>query len=151
MASIKINTNITQVTADIRSRIEKLKDAEYLLRPVCFDLIDLMTKRIHIDGKASDDGPIGTYNNSYLKLRQKKFQRTSDTKIIVSLTRQLENDWSVIATPTGYAIGFLNSFNLQKARWVEEIKGKTIFSLTGSETQYAIDLINDLTNKALND
>lgn len=151
MASLKINTNLASVTADIRQRIDKLKDAEYLLRPVCFDLIDLMTKRIHIDGKAADNTPIGKYNPVYLKLRQSKYQRSSENKVIVSLTRQLENDWSVIATPKGYAIGFLNSFNLQKARWVEETKGKNIFSLTTDEQQYAVDLINDLTNKALND
>lgn len=151
MASIKINTNITQVTADIRSRIDLLKNAEYLLRPVCFDLIDLMTKRIHIDGKAADDQPIGKYNPVYLKLRQKKYQRSSENKVIVSLTRQLENDWTVIATPNGYAIGFHNSFNLQKMRWVEAIKQKDIASLSPSETEYAVDLINELTNKALND
>lgn len=151
MASIKINTNIGTVTGAIRERLDKLRDKEYLLRPVCFDLIDLMTKRIHIDGKASDGAPTGTYSKGYLKLRQSKYKRDSSSKVIVSLTRQLENDWSVIATDKGYGIGFLNSFNLKKARYVEQIKDRVIFNLTTEENQYAIDLINDLTTKALND
>jgi len=151
MASIKLNTNLQTVTGDIRARIEKLKDKDYLLRPVCFDLIDIMTKRIHNNGIASDGAPIGIYSKSYLKLRQAKYKRDSDPKTIVSLTRQLENDWSVIATPKGYGIGFLNEFNLKKARYVEQIKDRIIFNLTMEENQYAIDLFNDLTNKALND
>jgi len=148
MASIKINTNLASVTADIRQRIEKLKDAEYLLRPVCFDLIDLMTKRIHIDGKAADDTPIGQYNPVYLKLRQKKFKRSSENKVIVSLTRQLENDWSVIATEDGYGIGFLNPFNFQKARWVESNKEVKIFSLSKTEIKYVSDTVQRLTTDA---
>lgn len=56
----------------------------------------------------------------------------------------------MIATDVGYAIGFLNEFNLQKARWVEENKGKKIFSLTEDETRYAVDYLNELTTDALN-
>lgn len=146
---ITLKTNIGVISERIKEKLGILADKEYLLRPVCFDVIDLMTKRIHVDGKASDESQIGSYNNSYLKLRQKQFKRSADAKIIVSLTRQLENDWSVIATQKGYGIGFLNSFNLQKARWVEDNKGKKIFNLSTSETDHAISVIQDLTRKAL--
>lgn len=150
MASINIKTNIANVVADLNSRLKRLTDRDYLLRPVCFDLIDLMTKRIHLDGIGSDGDQIGTYSSEYLKLRQRKYQRSADPKVIVSLTRQLQNDWSVIATSNGYAIGFLNSFNLQKARWVEAQKGR-IFDLTTGEREYATERLNELTNEALND
>lgn len=147
---MRIKTNIGQVTGAIAERLKVLKDKDLLLRPVAFGLIDLMTQRIHIDGKASDSGQIGNYNSNYLKLRQRNpYNRTGDKKIIVSLTRQLENDWSVIATEKGYGIGFKNSFNLQKARWVEENKGKKIFDLTQSEQVYATDYLNELINDAL--
>lgn len=119
MAKISINTNIAEVTGRIRDRLNKLKDKEYVLRPVCFDLIDLMKLRIHDQGKKSDGSAIGTYSNAYLKFRQTKHQRSADRKVIISLTRQLENDWSVIATQNGYGIGFKNPFNLEKARWAE--------------------------------
>lgn len=148
---MKIKTNIGQVSQAIASKLKALKDKEYLLRPVSLGLIDKMTKRIHEDGKASDGGEIGTYSKDYLKRRQKKpYNRKPDSKIIVSLTRQLENDWSVIATEKGYGIGFKNPFNLQKARWVEQGKQRDIFSLTEEEQQYATEYINDLISDALN-
>lgn len=181
---MKIVSNIDVVTLRIKERLALLADKEFLLRPVCFDVIDLMTKRIHIDGKASDDSQIGTYSKGYMALRTGNFQnsdkfkkgvqkgknknagvftdksanagtarpqyhRSSDPKVIISLTRQLENDWSVIATTKGYGIGFLNSFNLQKARWTEETYKKKIFNLTESERTYAIGLIQQLVRKAI--
>lgn len=151
MASIRIKTNIDVVSKNIRDRLDKLKDKDYLIRPVAFDVIDLMTKRIHIDGKAADDSQIGTYDTSYLKLRERKYNRKGDTKIIVSLTRQLENDWSVIATPNGYGIGFLNAFNVQKMRWVEAIKNKKIAFMSESEKDHALKRLQELVKRALND
>jgi hypothetical protein len=147
---MRIKTNLSEVTGNIAKKLQVLKDKEYLLRPVVFGLIDKMTQRIHVDGKGADDAAIGNYNSNYLRARQRKpYNRTGDTKVIVSLTRQLENDWSVIATDKGYGIGFKNPFNLQKARWVEEGKGKEIFSLTSQEKEYAVDYLNELTREAL--
>lgn len=148
---MRINTNIGQVTAAIADKLKVLKDKEYLLRPVSLGLIDKMTLRIHEQGKASDGGLIGNYSKSYLKRRQKQpYNRKGDTKIIVSLTRQLENDWSVIATNKGYGIGFKNPFNLQKARWVEQGQKREIFSLSAEEEKYASDYLNELVSNALN-
>lgn len=117
---IRVKTNIPIVNANILRKLEILQNREYLLRPVCFDVIVLMTDRIHKQGKKQDGTPIGTYSSTYLRFRQDKHRRTSDPMMIVSLTRQLENDWSVIATPKGYAIGFKNEFNKLKAKVVEE-------------------------------
>ena len=149
MAAITIRTNLPEVTNRLRQKLNRLKDKEYLLRPVCVDLVDLMTKRVHIDGSASDGTPIGTYSSSYLRHRQKPpYNRTADEKVVVSLTRQLENDWAVIATKNGYGIGFKNPFNLQKGRWVEAIK-KPFLSLTAQEAQYAQQRFQQLVNEAL--
>lgn len=147
---ITVKSNIKIVTGRIKQQIETLKNKEYLLRPVAIEVIPMMTERIHHKGETSDGGQIGTYNNSYLKLRQKKYKRDASTKIIVSLTRQLENNWAVIATQNGYGIGFTNPFNLQKARWVEAGKSKIIFSLSKAEQSYAIERINELVADALN-
>lgn len=147
MASIQ--SNIGEVTGNIEEKIKKLGDKEYIPRTLSFDLIDLMTKRIHIDGVAADGSQIGTYNKDYLSLRRRKFNRSADSKIIVSLTRQLENDWNVIATDDGYGIGFLNSHNFDKARWVEQNKGKKIFSLSATEQQYVNDTVDQLVKDAL--
>lgn len=146
---ITIRTNISQVFQKLQADLNKLKDREYLLRPVATEIIPMITERIHQKGQASDNSQIGTYSNSYLKFRAEN-KRGKDTKVIVSLTRQLENDWSVVATPKGYGIGFLNSFNAKKLKWVEERKSKVISRLSPEETEYAIDRINELVNAAIN-
>lgn len=147
---ITVKSNIKVVTGRIKQQLEQLKNKEYLLRPVAIEVIPLMTERIHQKGEASDDSQIGTYSSGYLRLRQKKYKRDASTKVIASLTRQLEQDWSVIATTNGYGIGFLNPFSLQKLRWVEEIKDKTIANLSKSEQKYAVNRINELVADALN-
>lgn len=162
---ITLKTNIGVISERIKEKLGILADKEYLLRPVCFDVIDLMTKRIHVDGKDSDNTDIGTYSKGYMSLRtgtfkrlkkkdgtdiiRPKYNRTTDTKVVISLTRQLENDWSVIATEKGYGIGFLNEFNMQKARWTEGTYSKKIFNLSEAEQDHAISVIQDLTRKAL--
>lgn len=146
---ITIKTNITQVFARLQAVLDKLKDREYLLRPVATEIIPMITERIHKEGKASDGSQIGTYSNSYLRQRE-KHNRGKNPKVIISLTRQLENDWSVVATTRGYGIGFLNSFNAQKLKWVEQNKGKIVSRLSTEEKQYAIDRINELVNAAIN-
>lgn len=147
MATIK--TNIGAVTANLQDKLARLGDKEYIPRTLSFDLIDLMTRRIHIDGVAADGSQIGTYNKDYLSLRKRKYNRSADQKIIVSLTRQLENDWNVIATDSGYGIGFLNPLNFQKAKWVEQNKGKKIFSLSADEQRYVNETITQLVQDAL--
>lgn len=55
-----------------------------------------------------------------------KYNRTADTKVIFSLTRQMENDFGLkenkepIKTSTGYGVGFKNPDNTQKATWLTE-------------------------------
>lgn len=146
---ITIKTNIGAVTQELKEKLLKLSDKENLPRILAFDTIDLMTNRIHIEGKATNEQQIGTYNNSYLKLRERKYNRSSDPKIIVSLTRQLENDWSVIATNRGYGVGFKNPFNLQKARWVEDNKKVRIFSLSASEENKLSEIVAENVSNVL--
>jgi hypothetical protein len=146
---ITVKSNIKVVTGRIKQQLETLKNKEYLLRPVAIEVIPLMTERIHQKGEASDNSQIGTYSSGYLKLRQKKYKRDSSTMVIASLTRKLEQDWAVIATTNGYGIGFLNPLSLQKLRWVEGTKSKTIANLSKSEQQYAVDRINELVAEAL--
>lgn len=145
---VAVNIDLSQFSATLKASLQKLADPEYLLRPVCLDLIDLMTKRIHQDGNDSTDSPIGTYNKQYLRLRELHYQRSSDPTIIVSLTRQLENDWSVIPTDNGYGVGFKNPLNYQKARWVEVRKLKEIFSLSPSEEAYVEKKLSTLISQA---
>jgi hypothetical protein len=146
---IRVKTNISVVSSSLLNKIAVLKNPQQFLRPVAIDALALMTERIHEEGKAADGSPIGTYSNNYLKLRQGKYKRNGDTKITVSLTRQLENTWSVIATTNGWGIGFTNVTNAQKLKWVEEQKSKKIGALTTKEKEYAITKLEKVIKEAL--
>lgn len=149
MAAITITTNIDQVLKNMATSFDLLKDKEYFLRPLAVETIPNMKGRIHKEGHATDNSPIGTYSNGYMRVREEN-KRGKDRKIIVSLTRQLENDWAVLATNNGYGIGFNNPFNKDKAKWVEENKSKIIFNLSESEKKYISERIQELVNGAIN-
>lgn len=148
MASLTITTNLPEVLNSLGQSIQEILNPNYLLRPVAIEVLPMITQRIHQEGKASDGSEIGQYSNSYLKQREKA-GRGESKKVIVSLTRQLENNWSVLETTNGYGIGFTNSFNADKLRWVEEMKGKPIGSLSAEEIEYAFERINELVANAL--
>lgn len=145
MASITIN--IDNVLKKVDTFFDKIKDKEYLLRPLAIETIPNIKERVHINGEASDGGQIGTYSTGYMKVRDKN-KRNNDTKVIVSLTRQLENDYQVIATPEGYGIGFNNKLNFNKAKWVEERKKKIIFNTSADEKQYIRERLEELVHEA---
>lgn len=147
MASIRVNTNINSVIGNITEKIKVATNPEYLLRPICFDIIELLSKRIHIDGKNSSGAEIGKYSSSYLKLRERN-NRTEGRKVVISLTRQLENDYAVIATDKGYGVGFNNRINREKVNWVQDKYGR-IFGLTTDELNYVRLYAEDLINAAL--
>lgn len=147
---LKLKVDLTGLSDKLRQKFATLANPEYLLRPVAFDLVALMTQRIHDKGLASDETPIGVYSNPYLKLRQDKFKRTADAKVVISLTRQLENDWSVVEVKGGYGIGFKNQFNRDKSKWVESNYSKEIFSLSAPERSYAAKRFNELVSEQLN-
>lgn len=150
MASIRIDINLDDFSNEMRRKFQELKNPEFLLRPVCFDLLDLMKKRIHNKGLDSSEQPIGSYKESYLKLRVEKYGRTEDDKIILSLTSKLENDWAVIESgEKSYGVGFLTDTSLKKARWAEENKDKIIFSLSKKELDYASESFSDYVKKVL--
>ncbi len=143
-----ITTNISQVISNLKTKFELLENKEYLLRPLAIETIPLMKERIHVDGQASDGSQIGSYANSYMAAREKA-GRGESRKIIVALTSQLEQDWSVQPTPTGYGIGFNNVLNAKKMRWVEEQKGKIIANLSAAEKKYISERLQELVDGAI--
>lgn len=148
---MRLNFDVKKMGADIAAKLAAINNPEALLRPIAFDLVAKMTERIHDRGLASDGGPIGTYSDPYLRTRQAKYKRGADTKVIVSATRQLENDWSVVATgKKSYGIGFKNQHNRDKSKWVEATYNKKIFSLTADERQYAQNRFKELVSEQFN-
>jgi len=107
-------------------------------------------------GKVKKAGAFTKGKNAFSDVATKKanlrpnYNRSSDTKVIVSLTRQLENDYQVIATQRGYAIGFNNSLNFDKSQWVEANQKKIIFNTTAEEKDYILERAVELVNDAIN-
>jgi hypothetical protein len=67
------------------------------------------------------------------------FNRTGDTKVVISLTRQMENDFSVLPNDNGgYGLGYNNPENVKKVEYVEHTYGKKIFSLTDGEHEKTV-------------
>ena len=78
------------------------------------------------------------------------YNRGSDPKVIISLTRKLENSYTAVAAgEKGYGISFLDQEDYNKSQWVEETYDKPIFKLTAEEEKIAVQQITDLLTKAL--
>ena len=122
---LKITSNLTEVTSSLVGRLKSINDdgsptRDLMLRTIALDTVANMKQRIHVDGKNSADQPIGEYTNAYLKKR-KENNRGTNKKVIFSLTRQMENDFSIVGGngATGYGLGFKNTDNANKAEWLQ--------------------------------
>lgn len=72
--------------------------------------------------------------------KRPNYQRSTDPKVIVSLTRQLEQDYAIVPTENnGVGIGFNNPHNLDKARWVEETYKKPILTQLTTEEEELVE------------
>lgn len=79
------------------------------------------------------------------------YNRSTDSTVILSLTRQMENDMKVIKTDNGYGIGYSNQFNYNKAVWNEIRYKKNIWSLSESESNIIQTESEKFINNSLND
>lgn len=145
---MEITSNFPIVIADILSKINMLDNPETVSRAVASAIMPKMRKRIHVDGNNSKGSKIGTYSTAYLRLRQKKYNRTADSDVIISLTRQLENSYVLGATQNSYNISFSTPLSFDKATWMEEKYGK-IWDLTIEEQDIASLVANEETKKIM--
>lgn len=89
-------------------------------------------------GKTKDAGAYSRGKNAGKP--RKQYNRTSDPKKVYSLTRQMENDFSVQATDKGYGLGFNNAFNAQKAEWVQQQDKKAVYKISEKENKLAVEI-----------
>lgn len=151
------------VTSDLLARFKQMSAQinDKLIRTIATDALAEIKNRIHYEGKKADDSQIGTYTNPYLKRRQNKpYNRTSDSKIIFSLTRNMETQFSVIATAKGYGLGWTDSgggsglskgktTNFDKANFLEQRFGK-VYSLTSKEKEQVKKTTEEFLKQSLN-
>jgi hypothetical protein len=79
------------------------------------------------------------------------YNRTSDPKVVISLTRQMENDFTVFATDMGYGLGYNNPDNFLKAGYVEATYKKKIFDLTENEKAQVQTIAHNAIDKLFGD
>lgn len=76
---------------------------------------------------------------------------STDNKVILSLTRQMQQDMKVIQTDNGYGIGYSNEFNYNKAIWNQTRYNKDIWSLSVEELNIMESTAEQYVNNKLND
>lgn len=170
---ISLNSNgkevLDAIKADLQGKASP-QETDKLVRTIASTLTGMMRDRVHVQGKDANENQIGTYSPKYMKVRtndfksakivrgvnkgqaRKKYNRTSDTKVILSLTRQMENDMAIcernpIKIPYGYAIGYQNDFNFEKLTWLEKKYKKQILTkLSKNEEEVKDEIVNNYLN-----
>ncbi len=174
-------------------------EQDKIQRIMAFDSLAKIKRRIHKEGKASDDSKIGSYSKEYLTVRtgnfknnkatkgknkgnarigragtfikgankgnlRPRYNRDDDSRVVISLTRKLENSYAILPTGKGYGVGFIdqsvsvpnepesqkNVASIDKANWVEQTYGKRIFALTNQEKNEAFIIAEKEVNRRLN-
>lgn len=124
--------------------LPSVKQVDTLLRTIAQAMLGETKDRIHEQGLNANGAPIGEYSPEYLK-RRIKAGKTASKKVVLSFTRQMQNDWKVISVQGGYGLGFSNSFDTDKAQWAEERFG-SIYKLTPEELKQVQLIINEWLN-----
>jgi hypothetical protein len=140
---ITITSNISFVIGSMLSKFADIENPEYVSRAVATALMPEIRERIHERGENSNGQQIGTYSNSYLRLRERKYNRTSDRDVVASLTRQLENSYVLAPQQKSYTIENLGNKipndTKTKTDYLEERFGP-IWQLTERERLAALEV-----------
>jgi hypothetical protein len=138
---IDIRFNMGDFLGKTIAALGSIPNPDFIPRAVASDILPEMRNRIFVLGQDSTGGPIGEYKSSYLKTRE-RYNRTEGKKVVLSLTRQMENDLSVVVDGDRIGIGFKNPDNYEKAVFLEEKYQKHVLSqLTPAEQAIMIQTI----------
>lgn len=139
---VEITSNYQGTFAEMQAAINTIvaENAPILLAGAS-SILALVHDRIHGEGKRADGRPLGQYSNDYLKFRINKHNRTSDPKVIASLTRQMENDFTVVGIDDTVGLGFQNEWNGKKANFIEKLYPGTYF-INRKEESVFVEAIN---------
>ena len=139
------STNLPTVLNTVALTLSELQK-DKMTRLQAVSLMAVMRERIHVQGKDSSGAPIGTYTPAYMRTRVKAKRGTS-TKVILSLTRAMEDSYEVYPIANGYGIGFNTMENMQKAHWCEDTYKKPIFAPTTEERALVKQIADDFITK----
>lgn len=96
--------------------------------------------------------PSGVFTKGKNKGQQRpKYNRTDDTTVIMSLTGQTENDFSIQPTDDGlWGLGYNNELNYAKSKFTENTYKKDIVALTDQEEETAVEFLLQKVDEILN-
>lgn len=172
---MKVVSNMNEVIQLISARFESI-DTKEITSLMASTAMAEMKKRIHTEGKDSNESQIGNYSPAYIKVRtglyndakkakkgvksagiaskgkskgseRKKYQRNSDPKVILSLTREMEKNMMVVPLDKGHGIGWTNEDNFKKSQYNEKTYNKKIFNLTKKEREIVHGKAQDYINE----
>lgn len=124
---------------DPAADLRRLVSSRTVEEAVLTSLLGRVSDRIFTQGKDAKNTRIGTYSEGYQKTRAKK-GIVGGSNVILQFTQQMRNDFSVIVENANFGLGFTNSHNADKSRWVESTYGKEIFALTNEEQKLMVKL-----------
>lgn len=145
-----LTDNFNIVLGSMMRKVAEIANPESVSRSAAVAVMPELRERIHVEGKDEKGGQIGEYTLSYLKLRQRKYNRTSDSKVVASLTRQLENSYILGTIGKSYGISVATPLSFDKIKWLTEKYGD-VWMLTEGEKQIALNTASEQATRILNE
>jgi len=125
---------------EVAQELEEFQDVERLAGEAAITLLALIKRRIFQEGLNSNNEPIGTYSDSYIEFRMEEYNWGPSEDIILELTGQMREDFTVGESSEGYGLGFQNPFNAEKLEENEKRFGE-VASPTDEEQQQFIEAL----------
>jgi hypothetical protein len=142
-----LTSNIKSVISDVIANIGQLDNPETVSRAAAAAVLPELRERIHERGERPDGSKIGTYSNSYLRLRAREGKGT-DANVIISFTRALQNGYTLAATDDGYTIANISPDGDMKVGYMIEKYGE-IWKLSETEQNMALIAANETAKQLL--
>ena len=147
---ITVQTNLI----DVIDRIKKewlTKDAQIEVNEdIANTLRNAISTRIHSRGEASDGSQIGTYSDSYARMRRNMEPPLQTSYVDLRVYGELQSSFVVERSGnTSYSIGFDNSEDADIAGYMEEHFGKDIWEPSTQELQQIDRILADRLNKTI--
>jgi len=120
-----IKSNGQDIYARLRNNIQNLKNLgtakDAATRVILFSTLALIKKRVFENGEKADGGKIGTYSNSYMKIR--KANNWSGSNIILELTGEMRREFILDVSNGKWVIGFLRGNGDESYTYKKEFSG----------------------------
>jgi hypothetical protein len=129
-------------------QLESVKDTEQIAAEAALSLLAQIKRRIFQEGLNSANQPIGTYSDSYIEFRMDQYNWGPSDDVILELTGQMREDFTVGNSTEGYGLGFQNPFNAEKLAANEQRFG-TVASPTDQEQQLFVQILTETITRIL--